>query len=136
MQRYYRALLSLVFLVPAGFYTKIYNGPGHTWVQYHLGGLLYVVFGCLVLMFLLRHAPAWKIALIIFIVNCGLEFMQLWHPPFLEYIRSYQLGKALIGLSFDWTDFPYYVAGSVIGWGWLKLLERKRGQSLPRFHPE
>jgi hypothetical protein len=125
MQRYYRVLLSLVFLVPAGFYSKIYNGPGQRWVEYHLGGLLYVIFGCLVLVFILRKTPAWKIALIVFIVNCGLEFMQLWHPPLLEHIRSYQLGKALIGSSFDWSDFPYYVVGSIIGWGWLKLLERR-----------
>jgi hypothetical protein len=126
MVRYYRALLSLVFLVPAGFYTKIYQGPGSVWVNYHLGGVLYVVFWCLVLVFFLRAVPPWKIAALVLAITCGLEFLQLWHPPLLEYIRHYQIGKALIGDCFDWIDFPHYLAGSIIGWAWLRLLEWKR----------
>lgn len=120
----YRALLSLVFITPLGFYTKIYRGPGSLWAHDHLGGMLYVVFWCMVLVFVFRKTRPWKIALGVLLVTCGLEFLQLWHPLFLEHVRSYQIGKAMFGSFFDWYDFPHYFVGGIIGWAWLELLQK------------
>jgi hypothetical protein len=33
-----------LLLIPIGFGTKLYVGPGETWVRHHVGGLLYMVF--------------------------------------------------------------------------------------------
>ena len=33
-----RALVSLAVIVPAGFYSKFYRGPGANWVNGELGG--------------------------------------------------------------------------------------------------
>ncbi|ODS34777.1 MAG: hypothetical protein SCARUB_00037 [Candidatus Scalindua rubra] len=41
-------------------------------------------------------------------ITCFLEFLQLWHPPFLESIRSTFIGSVLIGTTFTWWDFPHY----------------------------
>jgi hypothetical protein len=57
--------------------------------------------------------------------TCVLEFLQLWHPPLPEAARGSFLGAAILGTTFDWTDFPYYFAGSGIGWFWLTQLRRK-----------
>lgn len=57
-------------------------------------------------------------------MTCILEFLQLWHPPFLELIRSYLIGRLLIGTSFSWWDFPHYLVGCLIGWWWLAKLEK------------
>jgi len=51
--------------------------------------------------------------------------LQLWHPPFLELIRSTFWGRALIGTSFSWWDFPHYIFGSAIG-GFL--IEKLKGK--------
>jgi hypothetical protein len=120
------AAVSLLFIVPIGFYSKFYRGPAASWVNDSLGGLFYEIFWCLVV-FLLR--PRWKprwIAASVLGATCGLEFLQLWHPPFLELIRSHFLGRTIIGTTFDWTDFPYYFIGSGMGWYWLERLRAMR----------
>ncbi|MDP6778276.1 MAG: DUF2809 domain-containing protein, partial [Candidatus Latescibacteria bacterium] len=57
-------------------------------------------------------------------VTCALEVLQLWHPPFLELVRRSFVGATLLGTSFDWVDFPHYVAGCAIGWLWMRRLGR------------
>jgi hypothetical protein len=111
---------SLVVVLPAGFYTKFYRGPGAHWVNDSLGGLLYEIFWCLVFALVIPRSKPFRIALWVLIATCCLEFLQLWHPPFLETLRSHFLGAAILGTTFDWMDFPYYAVGCAIGWLWLE----------------
>jgi hypothetical protein len=53
-----------------------------------------------------------------------LEFIQLWHPTFLEFLRSNFIGRTILGTSFNWSDFPYYLAGCAIGWLLMKFLQK------------
>ena len=97
-----------------------------------LDGAFYEIFWCLLIslglsLTRLRTQPR-KIAGGVLAATCGLEFLQLWHPPLLEAARSTFLGAAILGTTFDWTDFPYYFAGSGIGWFWLNQLR----QTTPR----
>jgi hypothetical protein len=82
----------------------------------------------LVFFLLPRHSPA-GIAASVLPATCALEFLQLWHPPFLEMLRRHFLGRSILGTDFDWTDFPYYFAGAAIAWIWLNWL---RGYSQTR----
>ena len=114
--------LPLVVLIAAGLSCKAYTGPLAWWVQDALTGVIYVVFWCLVVHMLVPAASPARISLSVLAATSALEFMQLWHPPFLEYMRSFALGQILIGTTFSWWDFPYYLAGSVIGWLWMQRL--------------
>jgi hypothetical protein len=67
----------------------------------------------------INKIPAW-----VFIITSALEVLQLWHPKFLEMIRSSFIGSALIGTTFSWLDFPHYAMGCFIGWQWLRWLEK------------
>lgn len=120
------AAVSVVLIVPAGFYSKFYRGPASAWVNDSLGGVFYEIFWCLAV-FLLASAwrPRW-IAAGVLCATCTLEFLQLWHPPFLEMLRSHFVGRTILGATFDWTDFPYYFIGSAVGWWWLEWLSRRR----------
>jgi len=112
----------LVLVTPLGFYTKFYAGPGRGWVNDSLGGLFYVVFWCLAVTFVRPRSRPGVVAVSVLGVTCLLEFLQLWHPPFLEMIRSHFIGRTLIGDYFDWNDFPYYFAGAGIGWALAKWI--------------
>jgi len=124
-----RLLLLLLILIPAGFASKFYDGPLRIYVNDSLGGVLYVVFWIWIFAFLLPQARAGIIAFSVLAVTCGLEFLQLWHPPFLESIRACFLGRTLIGHSFSWLDIPHYFLGALVGYGVLRLL-RPAGTSL------
>jgi hypothetical protein len=108
--------------VPLGFATKLYAGPGAEWTRGALGGVFYEVFWCLVLKLLLPRAQPPAIAASVLAGTCVLEFLQLWHPASLEALRSNFLGRTLLGDTFAWSDFPYYFAGSALGWWWLGRL--------------
>ena len=122
-------VLALLVVTPAGFLFKFYSGPAQWWFNNYGAGLLYEVFWILVAFFfwpkkeLVNRIPLW-----VFVVTCTLETLQLWHPWFLEKIRSYFLGRALIGTSFTWWDFPHYVIGCLIGWLFIKwIIKRHEG---------
>ncbi|MBE9036881.1 DUF2809 domain-containing protein [aff. Roholtiella sp. LEGE 12411] len=79
------------------------------------------------------RAAVIQIPLWVFVITCILEFLQLWHPRLLEEIRATLIGKWLLGTTFVWWDFPYYALGCVLGWLWLRQLQRisyaKKSQS-------
>jgi len=108
--------LLLIIIIPIGFLTKFYTGPFSIWVNNSLGGLFYEIFWCLVIAFIFVKAQPIKIGIWVFVVTCLLEFLQLWHPPFLELFRNNFFGRTILGSSFNWMDFPYYFFGSLMGY--------------------
>ncbi len=122
-----RVVLLLVLIVPLGFATKFYPGAGHQWVNNHFGGFLYEIFWILVLFFIFPGSRARSIAAIVFFTTCALEFLQLWHPPFLEWARSFFIGRTILGSFFTWYDFPWYLLGSLSGYLILKFRFFRRG---------
>ena len=110
-------LLALCIITPLGLSLWWYDGPGRRWFNFYLTCAAYEIFWCLVAFFFWpRRQNAAQIALGVFLVTCGLEFLQLWRPMFLQQIRATFLGMAIIGTDFVWRQFPYYIAGSLIGW--------------------
>jgi hypothetical protein len=81
-------VISLVVIVPLGFYSKFYTGSGAHWVNNSLGGVFYEIFWCVLLFLFLPSNNPWFIALSVLVATCGLEFMQLWHPSFLSISRE------------------------------------------------
>ncbi len=117
-------LISTLIIVPLGLYSKYYSGQAARWVNDSFGGVLYVIFWCLLAFLFLSDTNPWKITAAAFAVTCFLEFLQLWHPPFLEILRSNFMGRTILGTSFSWSDFPYYVLGGGIGLIWMKILQK------------
>jgi hypothetical protein len=120
-----RAALSMAALVPLGFSTKAYRGPGAEWVNGSLGGAFYEIFWCLAAAFVV---PTWRpgaIATAVCAATCAIEFLQLWHPPFLQWARGFFVGRTILGSDFVWSDFPPYFAGSVAGYLWLRFLRAR-----------
>ena len=115
-------LLMLIIVVPIGFFTKFYSGPAQVWINNSVGGLLYEIFWCLVLYLLFPQTQPFLLASIVFISTCFLEFLQLWHPPFLEILRGDFIGRTILGNTFNWMDFPHYFAGSFLGYFVLKFI--------------
>ncbi|MFH0953959.1 MAG: DUF2809 domain-containing protein [Verrucomicrobiota bacterium] len=120
------AVILLVLVAAAGLASKFYRGPAADWVNNSLGGVFYVVFWCLLAFLLLPRARPCLIACTVLVITCLLEFLQSWHPAWLEQLRSSFLGAALLGTSFAWSDFPYYFLGCGLGWYWMRRPSRTR----------
>jgi len=111
--KFYPALLITAVL---GFLLKYYNGAGSNFINNSLAGAAYVTFWCIYFRILLPRTSAKVITIAVTLTTCFLEFLQLWHPPFLIYLRQFWLTKILLGTTFHETDFIWYLAGAIIGW--------------------
>ena len=131
LSRYLPAALSLLLIAALGFLAKFYAGPGRVWVNDSFAGVFYVVFWCVLAAVVFSRAGALRIAAIIVIVTSGLEVLQLWHPPFLESIRSTFPGRMLLGTSFVFSEFFYYVLGGVVGFVWIVRLRSSETRPEP-----
>jgi hypothetical protein len=121
-----KILFSLLVVTPLGFCAKFYTGPGQEWLNNYAAGALYEVFWCLFLFLLWpRRELAAKIAVGVFAVTSLLEVLQLWHPWALEQVRATFLGRALLGTTFAWWDFPHYALGCALGWVWMREISWK-----------
>jgi len=110
-----RLLTVLALLIPLGLATQLYEGPGVVWVRAYVGALCYEIFWLFALKALLPQVGIFPLAAGIFLVTSALELLQLSHDPRLEWVRSFTLGRVLIGNTFDPWDIAYYAVGSAIG---------------------
>ncbi len=118
--------LSLCLAVASGFYMwRYYEGWGSYWVRYYFSGAVYVVIWSL-LFFLLwpSRKNVIRIPIAIFFATCALEFLQLWKPDFLQALRSTLAGAAIIGTTFVWLQFPFYLLGAIVSIIVLSLLSK------------
>jgi len=123
-------LLLLAVVAAAGIYAKNFKGPAEGWVNDSLGGLFYVVFWCLFVFFVTPRPRSIAIALWVLTVTSVLETAQLWHPRWLQAIRGTLLGAALLGTTFAWSDFLYYILGATVGAFAIECVRRLTGPEL------
>ena len=116
-------ILTLCIVTPLGFLCKSYLGLGRIWFNDYGGDVLYEIFWSLVFFFFIpRKKNAVSIAIAVLVITSILETLQLWHPPFLQQIRTAYWGKVLIGTTFVWWDFPHYILGCSIAWVLMRKL--------------
>jgi Protein of unknown function (DUF2809) len=102
-------------VVPAGYLVRF---SSNTYWTSAFGAIAYQVVW-MVLLQLFRPRLSLRItALLVFIFSCTIEVLQLWHPPFLQVIRTTLPGRLILGTTFRYDDFPPYFAGALLGWGW------------------
>lgn len=117
-------VLSILFIIPQGLLTKVYLGPAQDWVNNSLGGIFYELFFCLVAAIIFPAVRPWKIAGWVFVITSLLEFLQLYHPPWLTGLRGFWIGHLLIGSTFSIWDFPHYLLGCLLGGFWVEGINR------------
>ena len=118
------AFISLLVVTPLGFATKFYSGPATEWVRDSWSGIFYVMFWCLAAILFFPRARPLLVAAVVFVATSILEVLQLWHYHLLESIRATFIGATLLGTTFDWGDFLYYIIGALAGWAWVAGIGR------------
>ena len=65
--------------------------------------------------FVFRRSPTVRIALGAVCFAWSVEFLQLYHAPWIDVIRSTRLGRLVLGTSFNGPDLIAYVIGIALG---------------------
>ena len=112
-------LICLIFTVILGLATKFYEGIFSEWLNNSFSSIFYEAFWIFLVIFIRPQLPPGLVAFLVFLVTSLLEFLQLWKPPFLQAIRATLIGRLLLGNTFVWWDFLYYILGCTLTWIFL-----------------
>ena len=112
-RRYVTAFLVVFGLGVVTMFFRSSTGLG--WIGNNLGGTFYVLAGIFLVLSLRPAASPVIVSVAVFIATCGIEFLQLWHPPWLEAIRATTPGRLILGTTYNTPDFAYYTLGLVAG---------------------
>ncbi len=115
-------LAILIIVIPLGFYTKFYQGPGGLWVQHYGGDIFYPIFWIYLALLFKPDLRVIRLAAAVLIASSLIEFSQCLTHPILEIIRSSFIGRTMIGTDFELIDMVYYLIGTVVAVLLHKLL--------------
>lgn len=125
-----RAVIALVVVVPLGFAFKSHAGSFEWLIRNWGASICYELFFMLLAFIVVpERRVILPIAVWVCAVTIVLEFLQLWHPPFLEAVRATYIGLALIGNTFQWADLPIYPVGCALGWVILRAISARHSNS-------
>ena len=118
-------LLSLIAIVPIGYWVRFSSFGGAAWLQDALGSVAYEIFWILLLVLLAPQILPLRAAIAVCLATCAIEFLQLWQPAWLQAIRATLPGRLVFGNTFSWADVPAYAIGSFAGWIWTSWLRQR-----------
>lgn len=119
-------LVSMSLIVSIGYVIRFAQAPTFAGLNDAIGSIAYEIFWILLAALLSPRTSLQAIAVGVCLTTCGLECLQLWHPPLLEAARATLAGRLILGKTFNWFDFPPYVIGSWLGWFWARSVQTFR----------
>jgi len=79
---------------------------------------------------LITRKPTIHILIISIVFTYLIEVSQLFHPPWLEYLRSIKLFAFILGFTFFWSDLIAYTLGIILASGIDRKLIKNNVQTL------
>ena len=116
-------ILLLAAVIPLGYFLR-FTAWLPDFVRDASGGAMYVVAAALCFAIARPAASPAANALAAFAATSAVEFLQLWHPAWLEAIRGTLPGRLILGTTFSWGDFPPYAAGAIAAWAVLRSAKK------------
>lgn len=108
-----------------GFATALVIGTGLVWrsgllpfppfLTKYGGDSLWALVVFLWFGFVFRRSSTWRIALGALCFAWSVEFLQLYHAPWIDEIRSTRLGRLVLGTTFNAPDLIAYAIGIALG---------------------
>ena len=120
-----KAVVLIILVAALGVMAKILPAGQGNWISNHLAGTFYVVELSLILFLIFPDHFSFVIVTAAFLLTALVEFFQNWHPDFLEPFRASFVGHTILGSTFSWLDFPWYLAGAFFGWLLLQWVKPK-----------
>ena len=112
MQPLLPVMLVLAFVVGLGLASRAYDGLFPNALGKYPGDALWTVAVYLGWKLVVPAMVPWKLGLMALGQSFGVEFLQLYHAPWLDGIRGNYFGHLLLGSTFNPMDFVAYSVGT------------------------
>ena len=85
------------------------------WYVQYFGDYLWAMLLFFVFALILQNMSTFKVAIVTLLFTYIIEISQLFHPQWLDYLRSIKLFALVLGFTFLWSDIAAYTFGIFTG---------------------
>jgi hypothetical protein len=108
-------LLIMVVIIAFGLPARIIQDQLPTWYTLYFGDYLWAMLLFFIFALTLRNMSTFKVAITTLLFAYIIEISQLFHPQWLDYLRSIKIFALVLGYSFLWSDIAAYTLGISTG---------------------
>lgn len=105
----------IIVTILAGLLSRKLTVLTESWVHLYIGDVLWALMVFFITAFLFSKTRSLLIALLALIFSFSIEFNQLYHAAWIDFIRSNSLGGLILGFGFLWSDLICYAVGITTG---------------------
>jgi hypothetical protein len=108
-------LLIMVVITALGFPARTIPDQLPSWYVQYFGDYLWAMLLFFGFALMLQNMGTFKVGIATLLFTYSIEISELFHPPWLEYLRSIKLFALVLGYTFLWTDIVAYTLGISTG---------------------
>jgi hypothetical protein len=108
-------LLIMVVITAFGLPARTVQDKLPAWYVQYFGDYLWAMLLFFMFALILQNMSTVKVAIVTLLFTYGIEISQLFHPPWLEYLRRIKIFALILGFTFLWSDIVAYTLGISTG---------------------
>ena len=108
-------LLIMIVITAFGLPARTIPDQLPTWYVQYFGDYLWAMLLFFVFALILRNMSTFKVAIATLLSTYIIEISQLFHPQWLDNLRSIKLFALVLGFTFLWSDIVAYTLGIFTG---------------------
>jgi hypothetical protein len=108
-------LLIMAVITAFGLPARMIQDRLPAWYVQYFGDYLWAMLLFFIFALILHNMSTFKVAIITLLFTYGIEISQLFHPQWLEDLRSIKLFALILGFTFLWSDIVAYTLGISTG---------------------
>jgi glycopeptide antibiotics resistance protein len=121
----FRLVSFLAIVIGVGVWSRL--GASQTpFIGKELGDILWGVMFYLWVLLVAPRISIMRAAAASILICFGIEFLKLYHAPWLDSLREDRIAGFLLGRHFNWRDLAFCVLGTLLGITLDRLTRRKR----------
>jgi hypothetical protein len=105
----------MIFVTAFGLPARTIPDQLPTWYVQYFGDYLWAMLLFFVFALILRNISTFKVAIATLLSTYIIEISQLFHPQWLDNLRSIKLFALVLGFTFLWSDIVAYTLGIFTG---------------------
>lgn len=112
-----RLILSLYLIITIlfGLLSRSSFVPHTSFIGTYAGDTLWALAVSLGFSIVFIRTSGRTIFIISLLFSFAIEFLQLYHSPWIDTLRSYKIGALILGSGFLWSDLVCYTVGVALG---------------------
>jgi len=127
-------LLTMVMIAALGLPARTIQDRLPSWYVQYFGDYLWAMLLFFGFALILQNMSTFKVAIVSLLFTYSIEVSELFHPAWLDYLRSIKLFALILGFTFLWSDIVAYTlgisTGALIEWFLLRKIPFRRTELL------